>query len=400
MKDIYSWLKRNKALLIIPSFILVQFFPFNDPFGFIILYIISFVTLYLIVTSSARISRKLFLFISIFFLAIFILLFDNILIPEILKFLRFRYIFLVIVILFLLIYKAINPVKVLHIVILLNFVFITFSILQMNIFSFALVNPVFTINDKNNNPISEFISKSVDENRSIVVALLDGYPSSKILKEKYDITNNIDSILYDFNKIEFMSRYTSTPISVTNLLFNAIYTENTVFKNGQDEIALFKLAYEKSSIFPLSESEYCEYWYSFLASEKTRSILGYLYWDKKSIIRSFFNGMLINFWSISKLDINFKINYNKKIIDYNNYLLNQLESVIKESSRNKFIFIHFLTFHTIEDLDDQVKQADKLVKSVLSLVPTDYSIVFFSDHGVRTLNNELDKKAGIYYQRD
>lgn len=269
----------------------------------------------------------------------------------------------------------------------------------MNIYS--QTSPAFHTDHKNENPITSFIVESVENRKNMVVVLLDGYPSPKFLSEKYSINSNIDMLLKDFKKIEFVTKYTSTPISVTNLLFNSEYRENEKFKSGQNELALFNMAYEQSHIFPLTQAGYSEFWFSFLASEQMRSVLGHSYWGKNSIMKSTFKGLVNKYFPKGLLNFDLNLDINNEIIRYNNYLLGQLKDLINKSGDKKFIFLHFLTFHSSESLDNQVKEADKLIKKILLSIPDDFSVVFFSDHGCRDFNlNELEKRAGIYFQRN
>jgi membrane protein insertase Oxa1/YidC/SpoIIIJ len=396
VKSAYNYIKSNFYISnFIAYIILIVLFGLyaTKPALLILLQVIVltavFIALYLY-----RNSRKIYhITLSIALLVFVICFFDNLIIPHISIYLRLRYILIIIFLLCLFIYKGKNSLlKVFSFFIAINFV----SLLLMTIIqNYKEPYPKFKSSNTVQSDISIFIDAEVNKNKNIIVICLDGYPASNILMDKYQVKNNLNSILTSYNSKKFYSNFISTPISLTNLLFDVNFEKNTILDLGANEISLFQDAYSASTLFPINQNKYDEYWNTFIASDSISSVLGFSYWRPFYPMRS----LNENLYNIYIGDFTHK--YNDKITNYNDFILNKVSKDIKKSgNKKKFIFAHFLTFHLNVDLKTKISSANSIVSNIIKIIPNEYSVLFFSDHGLR--NDEFDmieKKSAIFYEK-
>lgn len=338
---------------------------------------IAFV-LVLFMSSSNKSLHKIF---SIAIFSVVIIMVDNVFVPYLTDYLRLRYL-IALVFISLLFFRNSNPlIKFSNFFILLNCTYLMFSYVTS---SSVKANPRFTVMNERTNLVSEFIASEVEKNKNVLIIVLDGYPSRKVLSD-FGVSNNLDSIFKGYVAEEFNSNHISTPISLTNLFFDVKFKKDEFLNYGQNEERLFYDAYVSSTLFPLDTMCYDEVWHSLIKSSST---LGFSYWEPIHIKSTLYG----------YLDTRRKENM---ILTYNNQVLNSMHNDLGvNSQKNKFLVYHFLTFHHGISIQDRVDYANNIISNTLKIIPKDYSILFFSDHGLREDSMSLiDKESAIFYAR-
>lgn len=341
------------------------------------LFSISFLLVYMFANSN----KRYYIILSIATLTFVFVCFDNVFIPFLVSYLRIRYLIVIVFLSLLIIKKSINLIRV------SNF------FIQINCAYFILVNlippvsetyPEFTASNENTNSVSKFINVEVQKKNNIIIVVLDGYPSSKILND-FGIRNNLDSIFTGYARKEFNSNYFSTPTSLANLFFDVNFDKDQIMREGHNEKLLFKDAYRSSILFPLDTMYYDEVFRSLINSNPS---IGISFW-KPVFSKSFIYNV------IGSRD------YNDNIKAYNNRILDLLKKdLMLNTKKKKFGVYHFLTFHHLNSIQERVNYANDIIKSTLRIIPNNSSVLFISDHGLREATmSSVDKKSAIFYEK-
>jgi membrane protein insertase Oxa1/YidC/SpoIIIJ len=339
-------------------------------------------TAFVLVYIMANSNKIYYIILSIALLSFVFVFFDNVFVPFGVKYLKIRYLIVItFVSLFLTIKKSIDLIKISNVFILLNCMYFTLT----SLIGYGRdPNPEFTASNEQTNLVSDFIANEVKSKNSILIVVLDGYPSSKVLSE-FGIRNNLDSVFNGYTPHDFNSNFISTPISLSNLFFDVKFNTDQVFKIGQDEEILFRDAYRSSVLFPLDTMYYDESWHSLVNSNST---LGFSYWGR-SVIKSFLYGFMQNRM------------YDYYVKAYNYRILDIMEKELQMNSyKKKFGVYHFLTFHHLSTIQEKVNYANDLIKRTFNIIPNNTSVLFFSDHGLREPSMKLiDKQSAIFYAK-
>jgi len=377
----YSKLKSNLFLFYILLFNISLIFSAGKINSFLFLHGLVLSIAFVLVLVLAKSNKIIFNFLSIILFSFSIILFDNVFFPYLGSFLRIRYLIFILVIFLLYFRKRVSLIKISNLFFLINSAYLIFSTFMSFV---EKANPEFTSSKERSNLVSDFVASETGRENNVIIVVLDGYPSDKVLSD-FGIRNNLDSVFKDYTPKQFNSNYFSTPISLSNLFFDVIFEEDLVLETGQNEELLFHDAYSSSSLFPLDPLIYDEVWHSLI---KNSSTLGFSYWDPVPVKSVLYN-YIPNFRAVNK------------IISYNDKTLHSLKDNINSGSKKKkFGVYHFLTFHHLNSIGEKVHYANDLIKDVLMVIPNNYSVLFFSDHGLREDSmNTKDKKSGIYYEK-
>jgi hypothetical protein len=337
---------------------------------------------FILVYMLANFNKLYYFILSIAILSLIFVLGDNVFFPFLSRYLDYKISILLIFLSLLILKKRVSLIKISNFFILLNFTYLLCSPLIAE--SLKEPYPKFSVSNQRTNPVSRFIAAEVENKNNVIIIVLDGYPSGKVLSG-LGIANNLDSILKGYVPEEFSSNFISTPISLSNLFFDVKFKKHEILKTGQNEELLFHDAYSASSLFPLDTMYYDEVWYSLI---KSNSTLGFSYWKSMDI-----NSILhIHLKTRSKENM---------IIRYNNQIMNSLRKDVHVNSKiKKFCVYHFLTFHHLNSIQDKVNYANDIISSILGIIPKNYSVLFFSDHGLREDSMSIpDQKSAIFYSK-
>ena len=377
----YSIIKSNLLLFNLLIFNAFLTYFANQIDIYLVFHGIALSTAFVLVLFMSRSNKLLYKIFSIAIFSVVIIIVDNVFVPYLTDYLGYGYLIALVFIALLFFIKSFPLTQFSNLFILLNCAYLMFSYFAS---SSVKENPKFTAMNQCTNLVSEFISGEVEKRNNVLVVVLDGYPSKKVLSD-FGVRNNLDSIFNGYVAEEFNSNHISTPISLTNLFFDVKFKKDEILSYGQNEERLFYDAYVSSTLFPLDNMCYDEVWHSLV---KSSSSLGFSYWKSIHMKSKLYR----------KLNT---ISFENKILTYNSQMLNCMQKDLGfNSQKNKFLVYHFLTFHHGISIQDKVDYANDIISSSLKIIPKDYSVLFFSDHGLRDDSMSLsDKKSAIFYAR-
>lgn len=237
----------------------------------------------------------------------------------------------------------------------------------------------FVTEKQPSNRLYDTLSGYLSGNAPITLILADGYPSDSVLAVRFGIDMRLDSLLRDFSYQRFDTRYTSTPVSVANLLFGAVFPDEDAFfemRGTQTEWELVQKAFDSSSFRTMPAAREAQ-WLSFIFDEGRSRLLDLPWWKREHFRALFDNLYLRHVDDRCRLDSNIS-RYNRKILeDYR-------KTVMDPQAKGRFVFLHLLTFHSFcSSIADQVVYADGLILEAVRLTPESRNIIVFSDHGYR-----------------
>ena len=377
----YSIVKSNLHLFNLLVFNALLIYFANKIDIYLVFHGIALTTAFVLVLFMSRSNKLLYKIFSIAIFSVVIIISDNVFVPYLTDYLGYVYLIALVFIALLFFRKSFPLTQFSNLFILLNCTYLMFSYFTL---SSIKANPKFTAMNQRTNLVSEFIAGEVEKRNNVLVVVLDGYPSKKVLSD-FGVRNNLDSIFNGYVAEEFNSNHISTPISLTNLFFDVKFKKDEILSYGQNEERLFYDAYVSSTLFPIDTMWYDDVWHSLV---KSSSSLGFSYWESIHMKSKLYR----------KLNA---ISFENKILTYNSQMLNCMQKDLGvNSQKNKFIVYHFLTFHHGISIQDKVDYANDIISSSLKIIPKDYSVLFFSDHGLRDDSMSLiDKKSAIFYAR-
>lgn len=389
MTDIYTLLRKNSTgilYLIYAVWTLIYFDKDIITFSSLGILLALILSIRFFSKSEKTLFKK-FGFVLFSFILVY---YDNIFIPDLLPYFRATYLVIAIALILMFLKFKFGANRLIAPFLGINL----FFILILNIFREK--NPEFSVNKNPDNLVYHHITEPARNKKNILLVILDGYPSKRSLTSYNNIQTGLDSILPNFQYTEFNTKYTSTPLSITNILFGAEYDpEMKGLSLRQDEIKLFNDALERSSLKNQLEN-YDSKWLSFLYSKKNSDILGFSFWR----IICFRSADKVFSYKVLKL-LGFDVShhfYNNKILAYNNSMFSNFKNAVKEQKKPKFILLHYLTFHRLLPMDTLYRYADSIMSETIKITPKDYTIMVFSDHGNREKYvDEKDKNSGIFY---
>lgn len=380
----FTWLKKNSIVLL--SFFYLFFMGLNNHFSLLMLLgAVIFLTILLFCLKAER-NKNILL--KGFGIVVFVIFFDNLLIPEIQQFIRIRYLFILCLVLA--VYFRINYSSFFKYFLFLNIIYLLVSsglsaIVKLERYKFLEKRSISQVENK----INEWAKK----NENILVILLDGYPSEEILANKYNIKNSIKDSFKDLMYMENNVVYISTPLSTVNQLFGVRFKDSLYSsKFGEDIPLLFHESYENSRLKMILKG-YNVSWGTFL---KNQSEIDRLKLFKRRIYRGLFMEILKRFLNDRSLLSN---SIDSNFHSYNEREIEKLKKYSWETPQNAFYFLHILTFHNNISIPDEVKYGDQLLKLALNGLPYSTKVLIFSDHGLRFGNefSETEKRSGIFY---
>lgn len=315
-------------------------------------------------------------------LVILFLLFDNIIIPDLKNFIRYRYLALV---LFLILFFKRQFVSNFTVYFLgLNLIYI------ISVFTYSLfLKDVRIYPDSGPGQVRNLINDWALSGENIVVIMLDGYPSERILQQKYGIKPTIRENFPFLKYQENISKYIESPMSVCHQLFNIKFEKGRETLDRKSNIV--KLFFDAKSISGLEDSLrlYAQHWISYL-NEKAIYEETITYWR------------IYPFRSFLRTEIQYGLKYRVEMeqIDlYNNWVLEKVKSNMWINEKPHFVFIYFLTFHNFNNsVTQELDNANNYLTQALNAVPNGSKVIVFSDHGIRDSNWERqDQASGIFY---
>ena len=390
MKGSFTWLKKYDAgiILFLYSFLHLAFLRFNS-------FIAVKLLLILIISFAAKKIRphdnrilKIFVFVTI---ATAMVLTDEMIIADMARHFRIRWIMLIFISSITIFIHRLGASVVWTRFLGMNSIFICIYLLIS-----SSDTKDFTVDPKPKNIVFESLTKSLKKGKSLTIILSDGYPSDSILLKYYGIRPGLPNKLEGFDERVHRSRYTSTPISVSNLLFGAVFSheqESFGVRGRETELDLVQDAFAKSSFRELSNG-YESSWFSFIFSKEISDDLDLSYW-KRTNFRSLFDDLYIQHMGYGKsTEPNIK-SYNGRMLAGYKRRMNEVRS------EKNLTMIHFLTFHSSGvSMKEQVAYADSLITAAVLVTPKDHDIIIFSDHGLKESRlSEAEKRSGICYVR-
>lgn len=390
MTDIFTLLRKNSTGILFVIYLYSRYIYFEKD---IITYtsILIFTSLTLLIYFFSKTENKFTYKVSFVLLSILLIYYDSFIMPDIIKYFRSTYLVITFISIALIFNFKIPAFKFIGPFLGINLLFIIF------LYSIREKNPLFTQEKFPDNPVFKKVVKSIDENKNVLIILLDGYPSKRVFLKYNGISTGLDSILSNYQYQEFNSKYISTPLSITNILFGAEYPKDVIwFKNGQDEIKLFNETLHHSSLDDRLKT-YDSKWISFLQSKEYTDHLSHSPW-RINYFRSADRIFTKKFLQLLGFNISENDYFNNKILEYNTKALMEFKSYIENPKKPQFIFLHYLTFHRILPIETLYTYADSLLNETIKNVPDNYNVIVFSDHGLRK-NHILDddKNSGILY---
>jgi len=390
MKGSSTWLKKYDAgiILFLYSFLHLAFLRFDS-------FIAVKLLLILIISFAAKKIRphdnrilKIFVFVTI---ATAMVLTDEMIIPDMARHFQIRWVMLIFISSIMIFIHKLGASKVWTRFLGMNSIFICIYLLIS-----SSDTKDFTIDPKPKNIVFESLTTSLKKGKGMTLILSDGYPSDSILLKYYGIRPGLPTKLEGFVKRVHRSRYTSTPISVSNLLFGAVFSneqESFGIRGSETELDLVQDAFAKSSFRELSRG-YESAWFSFIFSKEISNDLDLSYW-KRTNFRSLFDDLYIQHMGYGK-------STEPNIKSYNGRMLAGYKRRMDEvRSEKNFTMLHFLTFHSSGvSMKEQLAYADSLITAAVLVTPKEHDMIIFSDHGLKEPRlSEAEKRSGICYVR-
>jgi hypothetical protein len=317
--------------------------------------------------AGLRILTSLAVAVSIFFL-------DEMLIPDLAKSVRMRFLLPATTAVALILMRYKSPRFVWNMFLSMNVVFLCVYMAYSTSESLE-----FGTEGYPKNKVYERLESVLSKEVPVTLVLSDGYPSDSILSERFDIRFSLDSQLDGYSYERLQTRYASTPISVANLLFGAVFPlEDTYFgvKGRQSEVELLRKAMDVSGLKGLLAGRRT-LWASFVMDEGYSGVLDLPWWRRVGFRAMFDNLALQHFVDGEAEDV--------KIRRYNRAVLSDYRRALAEPDQGTpFIFLHLLTFHTRGlDMKEEIAYADSLILETAHGTPKGRKLILFSDHGAR-----------------
>ena len=315
-------------------------------------------------------------------LVMLFLLFDNIIIPDLKNLIRYRYLALALLLILLLKREFVSNFTVYFLG--LNLIYI------ISAFTYSLfLKDVRIYPDAGPGKVRSRINEWALSEENIVVIMLDGYPSERILQQNFGITPAIRKQFPFLKYQENISSYLESPMSVCNQLFTI------KFEKGRETLDrasnILKLFADAKSISGIEDNlrSYAQHWISYL-NEKAIYEKTITYWR------------IYPFRSFLRTELQYRLKYKVEMsqIDlYNNWVLEKVKSNMWINEKPQFVFIYFLTFHNFNNpIAQELDNANSYLSQALKAVPNGYKVIVFSDHGIRESNWERrDQVSGIFY---
>jgi hypothetical protein len=307
-------------------------------------------------------------------------------VTDVIKIIRFRYLVFSCLLIF---FLKFNSIKFLFFLGFFNLVYLSTSAIFQAIRGLQRIE--FTKNEKIS-ALEKTINQYVDSNQNILVILLDGFPSEKILKEKYSLKTIIRDSLKGIKYQENAATYISTPLSTVNQLFGVNFEDTSqIVRNDEDIPGLFSQSYSTSRL-KLKLLEYETFWSTFLISQS--QIVKYSIW-KNQVYRGLAPFIVQQvFRKTSKTN-----NLNKEFESYNKIAILSLRNHKWDTRKKNFYFIHMLTFHNDFSVQEEVNYAERYLLDIIKCVPKSTKVIIFSDHGIRFEPGFSDDemRSGILY---
>ena len=250
----------------------------------------------------------------------------------------------------------------------------------------------FTFETPPSNPLYDSLHSSLGKKAPITLVLADGYPSAEILEGRLGTAMSLDSQLGDYSHSRLLSRYASTPLSVANMLFGAVFERDDLefgIRGRQTEIDLIRKAMDGSTMKAALEGRRT-LWASLLFDEEYSRLLDLPFWKRGRFRSLFGKTFLWHFDDRRRLNVNIE-RYNGRILsDYGNSLDNG-------GNNGLFVFLHLLTYHRWgKTTGEEVAYADSLILEAVRLTPKNRKLIIFSDHGHRAPGmNAEEMRSGI-----
>jgi hypothetical protein len=380
----FTWLKKNSNYLVgvLHVFSLFIFSVFNQTFIFLFL---TFLILFFIILRFGIKYNLLLKTISISSLSILVLLYDNIIIPDLATYVPIRFLILLIFIFFL--FFRFYLIKSMIIFLLSNIFYLVIAFFIPN--SVKQEKIEFTKSARAS-LVRYKINEWVQNEDDILVILVDGYPSERILKHKYRIDSEVKKLKLDLNYVENQSTYLSTPLSTTSQLFGVDFIDSTHNVDwGKENVSLLFKEAQDSSILNLTLKHYTKYYHTFL--NDLEAIRG-------SQWRTAYRAIFVGISEVLIRRLNFQI-LNKNFDNYNKKTLTALENHKWDPVKKEFYFVHFLTFHNIYNVENELEYANGFLIKTFQKIPESTKVIIFSDHGMRSDSDlsDLEKRSGIFY---
>ena len=242
------------------------------------------------------------------------------------------------------------------------------------------------------NPVYDSLRSQLDRNVPVTLVLADGYPSGEILENRYGTRMDLESMLPGYSYRRLQTRYTSTPISVANLLFGAVFAKEDMsyeIRGRETEIELVHRALDSSSLKKLLADRNPK-WASILFDEEESRVLGLPWWRRLGF-HSLFDRLYVQLTDTERRQ-------NTNIRRFNANLLADYRKTLADSDGDRrFIFLHMMTFHEKGiRMERQVVYADSLIVEAARLTPKTRKFILFSDHGSRDPGLDVkEMRSGI-----
>jgi hypothetical protein len=315
-------------------------------------------------------------------LALILVLFDNVFFVDLTRWLHFRYVFLLLAIFFL--WVRPDAWKLMRYFLGLNILYVGIVALTPE-----KLEPLMVYPDKEAGQVRKQIDQWASEGKNIAVFMLDGYPSERVLKEKFGIKATLRDKFPFLQYRENQTLYLESQISVCHQLFT-VRTEKTrnVISNNVDVAKLFADSRRMSTLGKVLQG-YEEHWISYLNNKEVYDSKLFLW--KVNPLRAFIR-LVLRDHLLTSIDL-------QSMEAYNNWVLKSVSDIKNSGKKPRFVFAYFLTFHNIGySVEEDMKYAEKYLDQALRALGGDFHIVVFSDHGIRDHGfSEDDQSSGIFY---
>jgi hypothetical protein len=273
-----------------------------------------------------------------------------------------------------------------------SFMAMTVLFLSLSIASSWTRKWEFKTEQKPLNPLFDSLAASLSKDIPVTLVLADGYPSERILVERFGIRMGLDSLLEGHSYREFQSRYISTPLSVANLLFGSVFQNDDMkfgIRGASTEVDLIRQAMEGSSLQGMLAGRKA-LWASFIVDEGNNRKSDMPFWEREDF-RALFGKLYLSHFDDRE-------GFNSKIEGYNGRMLADYGNAMgQKDADGLFVFLHLLTYHRLGiTMGEEVAYADSLIQQAAILTPKNRKLIIFSDHGLRDPGMESDDvRSGI-----
>ncbi len=373
-KEWSTWLKRNNTWLFLAAYVTLHFTHLEfHPFIPLKTGLAALITL-LANTSVDKDEKPLTANLIALAAATSVFLLDETLVPELRNHVRMRHLFPVVAAVAFLVIRRKSLRVVWNFFLAMNVLF-----LSVNLAYSTTRRLEFRTERNPSNRLYDTLTVQLAGNVPVTMVLADGYPSDSALAVRFGIRMRLDSLLEGYSYQRLQARYTSTPLSVSNLLFGATFPNDDAFfhiRGRQTEVGLVRQALDSSS-FRHSPAGRDALWLSFILDEGFNRSLDLPWWKREHFRALFDNLYLRHVDDRCRLDANVR-RYNEEV------LAEYRKAMEDPGKKGRFVFLHLLTFHSFcGTMRQEVDYADSLVQETIRLTPKSRKVVVFSDHGYR-----------------